>query len=462
MQNLAPPSRLPQNPAIKIIKDITLRRATARRGELPPGPRGPRATLTFMREPLAVLLPAYERYGPVFTVPLLHVSSVWAVGPEAQHDIFVVQADRLKYRDGAYRELVPLLGNGLITTDGEYHDRCRRLMMPAFRTERIAETHAAIVEETARALAQLSVGETFDAYEWVRTIGMRVAMRDLFGLDPDDQSADELTREFARGMSFFGAPIFLWALRGPITPYGRMLSARRRLERVVTAIVHARRANTARSDRHDILSLLIGSEDTDGTRFTDSELVDHAMTLLFAAHDTTSIATAMLLYELARHPSVTSAIQLELDRTGDRQDPVPLLSCALEETMRLHPPVPAGGRRAVQDLYIAGTRIPEGAWVNWCSWASHRLPEIFPDPLAFRPERMAADARTFPPGAYVPFGGGSRICIGKRFALLEATTIAASVLRHFSPQIQPTFEPRLRWKGTLMPQRGLPMQLHPR
>jgi cytochrome P450 len=324
------------------------------------------------------------------------------------------------------------------------------------------QTKETIVNETNRALASVARGERFDAYQFMRSIGMRVAMRDLFGLDPDEHSAEELAHQFTRGMAFFGTPIYAWALRGPLTPYARMRSARRHLEQLVGEIVNARREKPTRGSATDVLSLLIGSEDTDGSRFTDAELVDHTMTLLFAAHDTSSIVAAMLLYELALHPDITSAIQLELDETTAPGERTRLLSLGLDETLRLYPPVPAGGRLAVEDLHIAGTPIPKGAWVNYCQWATHRLPDVFDDPLQFRPERMAPDRRAFPPGAYAPFGGGSRVCIGKRFGLLEASTIAAIVLRHFRPVVPPGFRPHLRWEGTLKPRRGLPMTLEQR
>ena len=173
-------------------------------------------------------------------------------------------------------------------------------------------------------------------------------------------------------------------------------------------------------------------------------------TLLFAGHDTTTATIAFLFYELARHPDVADAA------AGDPQQ----LEQALEETLRLYPPAWIGPRRADRDYVFAGRRVAAGAPVNYSSWASHRLPDVWEEPHAFRPERFSPEARKrIPKGAYVPFGGGSRICLGMRFGQAEIRTVATAIGARFRVELPDGFELEVRQTPTLGPERGLPVRI---
>jgi cytochrome P450 len=177
---------------------------------------------------------------------------------------------------------------------------------------------------------------------------------------------------------------------------------------------------------------------------------DHVMTLLFAGHDTTTATIAFLFYELARHPDVADAAAADPQR----------LEQALDETLRLYPPAWIGPRRAATTFEFAGLRIAEGAPVNYSSWASHRLPDVWEEPDAFRPERFAPEARKrIPKGAYVPFGGGSRICLGMRFGQAEIRAIANAVGERFRVELPAGFRLRIRQTPTLGPAGGLPVRI---
>src|SRR5262249_49737378 len=158
-----------------------------------------------------------------------HGLGVVMLGPEAQHFLLVSDAEKFHWREGMYRELIPLLGDGLITTDDEYHERSRRVMLPVFHSERLAAATRSMVAEGDGALEQWRPGELLEVYGWARQLGMRVAMRALFGFDADALSANEAAREFQRGIAFYGKDLALWLLRGPGTPYAKLRSARRRL-----------------------------------------------------------------------------------------------------------------------------------------------------------------------------------------------------------------------------------------
>jgi cytochrome P450 len=450
-----------------------LRDARAIEGPFPPGPGalGFSETRQMARDPLPILLGAYERYGPVFSMKILHRRQIWALGPEANHHILVSNARAYHWREGGFGDLFPLLGDGLLTIDGDYHRRARRIMLPAFHRERLALASGAMIEEAERALGEWRPGDVVDVYHWARRLAMRIAMRALLGLDPDDgDTGARAAAEFERALSFYGIDFALRLLRGPGTPWGRMRAARARLDRIVYGEIRRRRASGERGER-DILGMLLAATDEDGRPLSDQEVRDQAITLLFAGHDTATSTISFLLYELARNPRELEALYEEQDRVLDGGQPgvaeltggLPRLEMALDETLRLYPPAWVGPRRAVEPDEIAGVRIPKGAYVNYSSWASHRLPEVFPDPESFVAERFAAERKAaLPKGAYVPFGGGSRICVGMRFGQMEIRAVATLLLQRFRLELLPGRAMTVRQMPTLSPRGGLEMTVRER
>jgi cytochrome P450 len=325
----------------------------------------------------------------------------------------------------------------MLTIDGDFHKQSRRIMLPAFHHERVKAALGVMDEEIERALRGWHDGLELDLYAWARELALRVAMRALFGLDADSKGP---ARDFERALGFYGREYWLQVLRGPRTPWSALQAARTRLDRLIYAEIADRRRTGRRGE--DVLSLLLDAP------FSDRHIRDHVMTLLFAGHDTTTATVAFLFYELARHPEVAAA--------GDPQ----LLEQALEETLRLYPPAWIGPRRADKSFEFAGHHVADGAPVNYSSWASHRLPDVWEEPHAFRPERFAPEARKrIPKGAYVPFGGGSRICLGMRFGQAEIRAIATAVSERFRVELQPGFRLRVRQTPTLGPAGGLPVRV---
>jgi cytochrome P450 len=429
---VAPPPPVSTNP----LKRVALELAAERRsGGMPPGDTAPSVSRTraMIRNPLGLLLDLYERRGPVFSVRILHANNVFVLGPEANHFVLVSGARHFAWRDGGFGDLIPLLGDGLLTIDGEFHRTSRRIMLPAFHHERIASYRTVMEEEARRGLEGWRDGETLDLYSWARRLALRVAMRALFGFDPDDgRGATDAARDFEQALSYYGEDYWLQVLRGPRTPYARLIASRRRLDELVYGEIERRRASGARGE--DVLSLLMDTE------LSDRHVRDEVMTLLFAGHDTTTATIAFLFWELAARP--------------DWED----LDSALDETLRLYPPAWIGPRRSVEPFELHGHRIAAGVPVNYCSWASHRLPDVWSEPHAFRPERfLPGEREKIPRGAYVPFGGGSRICLGMRFGQLEISIIAAAIRERFALERVPGHGLEIRQTPTLGPRRGLPM-----
>jgi cytochrome P450 len=455
----------------RLLRDV--RDEIAGRGSFPPGPTdfSMSRTLRMAREPLPIVLSAYERHGPVFSLRVLHQQQIWALGPEANHQILVTGARNFHWREGGFGDLIPLLGDGLLTTDGGYHHRARRIMLPAFHRERIAAAAGAMIEEAELALRDWRPGEVVDVYHWARKLAMRVAMRALLGLDPDDgDTGARAAVEFERALSFYGIDFALRLVRGPGSPWGKLHAAREQLDRILFGEIRRRRASGDVGEG-DVLGMLLAATDEDGSRLSDQEVRDQAITLMFAGHDTSTSTISFLLYELARNPRELAALYEEQDRVLDGRPPtladltggLPRLELVLDETLRLYPPAWIGPRRAVESCELASVRIPAGAYVNYSSWASHRLPEVFPEPEAFVPERFTAERKAaLPKGAYIPFGGGSRTCIGMRFGQLEIRAVVTLLLQRFRLELQPGRTMTVRQMPTLSPRGGLEMVVRER
>jgi cytochrome P450 len=455
------------NPLARIRGDLGVEWRAARRGPLPPGSKLPSIVLTerMRRDPLAVLLTAYEEHGPIFAIRIFHAINVFMLGPEANRFILVTDRDRFRWRDGSLGDLIPLIGDGLLTTDGEYHDRAREAMLPAFHSERIAATATVMSEEAERAIEPWRPGDRLDLYDWSRHVAMRVAMRALFGLDPDRSGVD-VAATFERGLSFYEREYFLQVLRGPGSPFARLRRVRRTLDEIILGEIARRRRTDEMGE--DLLGLLIQARDQDGRAFDDGQVRDQILTMLFAGHDTTTSTVAFLFYELARSPEWAERLQAERRAVAPAGPPsaaqlfgeMPQLDLAVQETLRLYPPAWIGPRRATEDFEFGGHRVPAGLPVNYSSWASHRLADVFDDPHAFRPERFAPENKAkLPKGAYIPFGGGPRICIGMRFGELEVRAIAAAIVNRFRLGIEPGRRMRVRQMPTLSPRGGLPVRV---
>jgi cytochrome P450 len=459
MTALTGPEPLGSNPLKLIASDVRRERRAARTVGLPPGDTNFdwRRTQRFANDPLSVLTDLYARYGPVFTIRILHGANVFMLGPAANHYITVSHAKNFSWRDGFFRDLVPFLGDGLLTIDGDFHRRSRRIMLPAFHRERIAASHDTMVEETERAIDGWRDGERLDLNAWTRALALRIAMRALFGLDPDTSRADiDAAHEFERALSFHGRDYVLQIARGPGTPFAQMRDARAKLDRLIYAEIERRRRTGERGE--DILSLLLDAEDEDGGTLSDHHIRDEVMTLLFAGHDTTTSTIDFMFYELARSEAEETRLVADLDAGGgDRLEHV------LEETLRKYPPAWVGPRRANETFEFAGVTVGGGLPVSYSSWASHHLPDVWPNPDRFEPDRFAPGRREqIPKGAYIPFGGGSRTCIGMRFGEAEIRVIAKRILRDWRLELEPGYELRIQQTPTIGPRGALPFVLHRR
>src|SRR5437588_1751924 len=340
---LVGPPPMSFNPVRRLASDLLAERRTE--VSFPPGETwfSIRRTRGFALDPLRLLLDAYERFGPVFTMRVFHGNSVFMIGPEANHYMTVSHAANFTWREGHMGDLTPFLGDGLLTIDGEFHRRSRRMMLPAFHHTAIVAALETMDSEIDRALEGWRDNERIDVYHWARRLALRIAMRALFGFDPDAAGTRlDVARQFERGLGFWARDYWLQVLRGPGSPFARMQGARHALDDVIFEEISRRRRSGERSV--DVLSLLLDATDEDGDRLTDQQIRDEVMTLLFAGHDTTTSTVAFMLYELSLHPDVVAALRDEQERVlgGDRPGAETLMSGRLElrelesdETLRM-------------------------------------------------------------------------------------------------------------------------------
>jgi cytochrome P450 len=449
----------------RIGDDVRRERRIRRRAKLPPGSTAPSWSHTrrIISDPLGLLLDHERRFGPVFTIRLLHEPIVWAIGAEVNHQILVSNFDAFQWREGRFADLWPLLGDGLLNTDGAYHRDFRMLLLPAFHRDYIAAVAEMMIEETLAAAEALREGQVVEIYRWVREFALRIALRGLLGMEATDGREQKLATAFEASLAIHGEPVLIQMLPAPKTPLARAIAARRTLDLAVRAEIDERRR---RGDAgRGVLGLLLSATDDGGAPLSTSVVRDQAITLLFAGHDTTTTTFTFLAHELGRNPHAREAVEEELDRVLGRRNPtaaeldgqaLPVLERSLKETLRRYPPAWVGPRRTTRDVTLGGVQIPAEIGVHYSSWATHHLSDLYPDPFRFDPDRFLAEREaTLPRGAYVPFGGGSRMCLGKRFGEYELRALAAVMFSRARLEPRSAQDPRIVTTPTLGPKGGL-------
>lgn len=441
---------------------------------LPPGPRGLnllRHSLTFGRDWSGFLTRSARQYGDVIFFRFLNVPICLVVQPEAIEQILVKNSGNfLKSRD--YRALKPVLGNGLLTNEGEFWQAQRKLIQPAFRHENIL-TYVRIMTDTAAAmLSDWRDGETRDISQEMMSATLDIVAKSLFGSDVSGE-AQGVGQAVAVVMEqFIGQANLAFVLpdKIPIPKSTRLRQSMKHLDNVVYKLIRTRRAAGRYSG--DLLGALLEAQDEHGSGMTDGQLRDEIMTLFLAGHDTTANALAWTWYLLAQNPDKEEALFAELravlgSRTPGADDlsRLPYTEMVIKESMRLYPPAWGVGRRAIRDFDLDGYRIPAGTNFFLLPWITQRDARFFPEPERFEPERWRDDPirnGKLPRFAYFPFGGGPRVCVGAGFAMMEATLLLATIAQRFrlTLELGQVIDPL--FSVTLRPKSGMRMVLHER
>jgi cytochrome P450 len=409
---------------------------------LPPGPSMARArqVAAWIFRPEALMERAQRERGDVFTLHLPLGPIVAVADPALVKDVFTGDPDALRAGEGN-RPLEPVVGpDSLLLLDGPRHLRRRRLVLPPFHGERLqgyADDMAALTRDD---LATWPRGTPVALEPHLRAITLAIIVRVVFGIEDAARAArlpDLIPRLVPDGgwSSLLLLPAFRRDL-GPRSPWRRFVTARAAVDALLYAEIAARRADPSLPGRTDILSLLLQARDEDGAPLTDPELRDELMTLLIAGHETTASALAWAFALLHQHPDALARATIEArDTSVTGSGPVTravtgsgpsYLDAVGTETLRLKPPLPLAVRRTTAPVTLGEHRLPEGARVAPAIYLIHRRADLYPDPLAFRPERFLGQGpETY---AWLPFGGGIRRCVGAAFAQLELRTVLRTVL----------------------------------
>lgn len=436
----------------------------------PPGPKGHWLLGNlpeFRRDRLAFLTDCARRYGDVVSFRLGPRRIFLLNHPDLVEDVLVTQ-NRKFGKHFALRMTQLTLGNGLLTSEGDFWRRQRRLAQPAFHRERIATYAAVMVAYTDRMLAGWEEGQVRDAQKDMMQLTQEIVAKTLFDADIEGDSADAtvametLARTFAEGVG----RVFHFPEHWPTPTNLRRRRAVHRLDRILLEIIARRRASG--EDRGDLLSMLLHAQDEDdGGQMTDHQLLDEARTLFMAGHATAANTLAWVWFLLANHPEVEARLHAELDEVLAGRlptfDDLPRLTYAemvVTEALRFYPTVWLMGREAIEPCEVGGYRVRVGTTLYMSQWVIHRDPRWFDDPESYRPERWADGLlKRLPRYAYFPFGGGPRICIGNSFAMMEATLLLATIARRFRLALTPDAKVTPLPALTLRPEAGVKVQL---
>lgn len=325
--------------------------------------------------------------------------------------------------------------------DGQQHQATRQLIMPALHGERLQTYGELICEIAAEAIAHWQPGYSISIRHYMSEISLQVILRVVFGINPGARY-EQLKPLIEPYLEYVNSPLnsiqFFWEPLqqnlGDWSPWGNFLRQQRQIDDLIYAEIEERRADPS-SDRADVLSMLMSARDEFGQSMSDAELRDQLITLLLLGHETTASALAWAFYWVHRHPQVLERLLQELNSLGDRPDPLkitqlPYLTAVCKETLRVYPIALISQPRVVKhSIQLEGYEYEPGTILVPCIYLAQRRPEVYPEPHQFKPERFLA--RKFSPYEYLPFGGGSRSCIGMALSMLEMKLILATVLSRY-------------------------------
>jgi cytochrome P450 len=418
--------------------------------------------------PLEYFTKVAHEYGDIAGLRVLNFKTIFVNHPDLIEEVLVTNAR--KYSKGrVLRANRHVFGEGLLTSEGEFWLRQRRLAQPAFHRARIASYAATMVEYAQRMLEGWRDGEERDAHQEMMRLTLQIVGKTLFDADVERDTQEvgkslELLLEIGAN---FRRAIFVphWL---PTAANLRMKKEIAQIEKILYRIIGERRASGR--DAGDLLSMLLAAQDEDGSRMTDRQLRDETITLFLAGHETTASTLSWTWWLLAQNPAVEAKLHAELDAVlGDRLpalDDLPRLiytGHVITESLRLYPAAWGLARLAVEDHEIAGYPVTRGMGVAMAQWVVHRDPRWYDAPGEFWPERWENDLlKRLPRFAYFPFGGGPRQCIGNTFAVMEATLILATIARKFRLRLVANHSVMPLASITLRPRHGVRVTLEAR
>jgi cytochrome P450 len=458
---------------MKVEQQLSAAPVPSKRAPLPPGPKG---------HPILGVMPEFNRdtlgfiercreYGDVVRSRFLYVYAYFLYNPQDIETLLATNA-RSYRKAGSLRSpfFHRLVGNGLVTSEGDFWRRQRRLAQPAFHRQRISSYGDVMVEYAKRAIAGWKDGEQRDLSRDMTRLALEIVVKTLFNSDVSKEAdhAGQILSEIVK--PFASQATLKWILdnRLPTPAHRRYFRMVGEIDRIVFRIISERRASGV--DQGDLLSMLLAAQDEDGSQMTDRQLRDEVMTLFLAGHETTALSLSWSWYLLATHPEVEQKFLRELDEVlGGRSPAVADLAklsytdMIARETMRLYPPAYAVGREAIEDTEIAGYRVPKGSQVFAFQWATQRDERFFEQANEFKPERWNTEQmQQLHKYAYFPFGGGPRQCIGNYFAMMEIVLLLATIGQRYRFSLESDHPVEVLPVLSLRPKAGIRVRVHER
>jgi cytochrome P450 len=418
------------------------------------------------RDPLTFLMNLAREYGDISYFTLGPQKVFFINHPDYIRDVLVTHNRNFMKGRGLQRAK-KLLGEGLLTSEAEFHLRQRRLAQPAFHRQRIAAYAAQMTDYAAETRDRWRTGEPIEVDREMMRLTLAIAGKTLFNADVESE-AEEIGAALTEAFMLFNTvtlPFSELLERLPLPAKRRFQRARARLDETIYRIIAEHRASGI--DNGDLLSMLIAAQDTegDGGHMTDEQLRDEAMTIFIAGHETTANALAWTWYLLSQSPEVEAKFHAEIDEVLNGRLPtaeeVPRLrytEMVLAEAMRLYPPAWIIGRRALQDYEVAGYPVPAGSLMLMSQYVMHHTERWYPEPFHFDPERWKPEEKEKRPRfSYFPFGGGPRVCIGEGFAWMEGALVLATIGQRWKLRLAPDQRIETRPLVTLRPRFGIKM-----
>ena len=423
------------------------------------------ALAEYGRDYLGFMARCAREYGEI--VPLQLEGERFCLLTNPEH-INAVLKDRLLFvKAQDLRVLFGLIGNGLLTSEGDFWQKQRRLSQPLFHQQRIRSYAEVMASYTERMLQDWQEGDVLDVHSQMMRLTLDIVMKTLFDQDTTDSDAGRIAYALETAMNWYeGCEGQKWDILGRFTRERSYRSAIAQLDQTLYAMIAQRREQGLEGD--DLLTMLMQIEDADdGSRMSDKQLRDEAATLILAGHETTANTLSWMWMLLAQHPQVSQALTEELKAVLGGRSPafsdlpqLPYTDAVVKEAMRLYPPITDISRQATADCEVGGYSIPKGTTLIASQWVMHRDPRYFDQPGTFKPERwLDGLEKRLPKGVYFPFGGGPRICIGNGFAQMESVLITAAIAQAFKLELAPnqTIEPQA--SIALRPKHGIQVVL---
>ena len=391
---------------------------------------------------------------------------VIVTSPTLAHEALTTKSASMIKAPGLSVFLRPLLGDGLLTSERSVHTKQRKLLAPVFAHKRVASYAAEMGVRTERFAKSLQDGAVVDVSEAMMRLTLEIVGKALFDTEVAEH-ANEVSESVTTVMEGVVSQLNALVPMPPFMPTATNRRNRRAIEKldaIVYGIIKERRVQGG--DRGDLLSMLLETRDEAGGAMTDKQIRDEAMTLFLAGHETTANALSWTLYLLAKNPEVRARLEAEVDALGhtpsyEDLEKLPYTLAVFKEAMRLYPPAYVLGRRVTDDALVIGKNaIKTGTIVLVNVLGIHRRADLFPEPLRFDPEHFLGDAeKKLPRGAYLPFGGGPRVCIGNHFALMEGHVLLAALLARTRFDVVSANEPEMEPLVTLRPKGGIQMKV---